>query len=43
MARLWSGIYFGDFVSLYLALLWDEDPSSSRMIDSLNEQLATAQ
>jgi glucose/mannose-6-phosphate isomerase len=29
MARLWTGIYFGDFVSVYLGLLWEQDPTSA--------------
>ena len=40
IARLFSLIYPGDFVSLYLAMLYRVDPTPVRMIDLLKSRLA---
>lgn len=40
LARLFSAIYFGDWVSLYLALLYRIDPTPVAVIESLKKQLA---
>lgn len=40
LARLWTGVYYGDFVSVYLALAWGEDPTVIPSIDALKEALA---
>lgn len=39
LARLMSGIYFGDFVSVYLAFLWDEDPSANRQFEDIHKEI----
>lgn len=41
VARLFSLIYPGDFVSLYLALVYRIDPTPVRMIDLLKSRLAS--
>lgn len=41
LARMFSLIYFGDFVSYYLALLNGADPTPVKVIDYLKGQLAT--
>lgn len=43
LARMMSLIYPGDFVSLYLALLYKIDPTPVAMIDRLKKALAGAQ
>lgn len=43
LARMMSLIYPGDFVSLYLALLYKIDPTPVAMIDRLKDALASAQ
>jgi len=43
LARLWTGVYYGDFVSVYLALVWGEDPTVIPSIDSLKAELAKVQ
>lgn len=40
LARLMSLIYPGDFVSLYLAILYGTDPTPVKMIDLLKSELA---
>lgn len=40
LARMFSLIQFGDWVSLYLAILNDEDPAPVAVIDYLKEQLS---
>jgi len=40
LARILSLIYLGDYVSYYLALLNDEDPSAIRAIDQLKQSLS---
>lgn len=40
LPRLFSLIYIGDFVSYYLAILNEEDPTPVKRIDYLKEQLA---
>lgn len=40
VARLFSLVYPGDFVSLYLALLYEVDPTPVKMIDLLKSRLA---
>lgn len=40
LARLWTGVYYGDFVSVYLALVWGEDPTVIPSIDALKAELA---
>ncbi|MBI2266643.1 MAG: bifunctional phosphoglucose/phosphomannose isomerase [Armatimonadetes bacterium] len=39
LARMFSLLYFGDFVSLYLAFLWGEDPTPIPVIDRLKQEL----
>lgn len=39
LARLFSAIYFGDFVSVYLALLNEVDPTPVKRIEELKKQL----
>ena len=41
MARLYSALYFGDFVSYYIALLGEVDPTPIRSIDRLKKSLAS--
>ena len=41
VARLFSLIYPGDFVSLYLAMVYKVDPTPVRMIDLLKSRLAS--
>jgi glucose/mannose-6-phosphate isomerase len=41
LARMFSLIYLGDWVSFYLAALHGEDPSPVAVIDSLKQELAT--
>lgn len=43
LARLWTGVYYGDFVSVYLALAWGEDPTVIPSIDALKAELAKVQ
>ncbi|HEX5323062.1 MAG TPA: bifunctional phosphoglucose/phosphomannose isomerase [Capsulimonadaceae bacterium] len=43
LARLWTGVYYGDFVSVYLALVWGEDPTVIPSIDALKVELAKVQ
>jgi glucose/mannose-6-phosphate isomerase len=40
LARMFSLIHFGDWVSLYLAILNNEDPEPVRVIDYLKNELA---
>jgi glucose/mannose-6-phosphate isomerase len=40
--RMLYGIYLGDYVSYYLALLYDVDPTQSESVTYINEQLAAA-
>ena len=40
LARMFSVIYFGDFVSVYLAYLYKEDPTPIKAIDYLKNELA---
>ena len=40
LARLFSLIYLGDFVSLYLAIMYKEDPTAIKMIEDLKKELA---
>jgi len=40
LARMFSLIQFGDWVSLYLAILNDEDPTPVAVIDYLKGELA---
>ena len=42
LARLFSVIYLGDWVSFYLALLYHIDPTPVAVIESLKKQLARA-
>lgn len=42
IARFFYLLYYGDFVSLYLALLLGEDPSSIEVIDRLKKELAVS-
>ncbi len=42
LARMFSLVHLGDWVSLYLAFLNGEDPSPVAVIDRLKEQLRTA-
>ena len=39
LARIFSLIYLGDFVSVYLALMYKEDPTAILMIDTLKKEL----
>lgn len=39
LARILYLIYFGDYVSIYLALLYSKDPSPVKIIDELKERL----
>ncbi len=41
LARIFSLVYFGDWVSLYLAVLNNEDPEPVAVIDYLKKELAT--
>ena len=40
LAQMLSAIHFGDYVSYYLALLYEIDPTPVRVIDYLKERLA---
>jgi glucose/mannose-6-phosphate isomerase len=40
LARLWSVIYLGDYVSYYLAILNEVDPTPVKKIDILKQKLA---
>jgi glucose/mannose-6-phosphate isomerase len=40
LARLWSVVYLGDFVSYYLAILNEVDPTPVKKIDYLKNKLA---
>ena len=40
LARMFSMIHFGDFVSVYLAYLYKEDPTPIKAIDYLKNELA---
>lgn len=40
LARIFSLIYLGDFVSFYLAVLYETDPTPVQVIDYLKHQLA---
>jgi glucose/mannose-6-phosphate isomerase len=40
LARIFSLIYLGDFVSIYLAVLYGEDPTPVRRIDELKKRLS---
>ncbi len=40
LARIFSLVYLGDWVSLYLAILNNEDPTPVKMIEYLKEELA---
>ena len=39
LERIFSLIYLGDFVSVYLAFLYKEDPTAIKMIDELKKEL----
>lgn len=39
LARILYSIYFGDYVSVYLALLYERDPSPVKIIDELKKEL----
>ena len=39
MARMFSLIYVGDFMSFYLAILNEEDPTPVKRIDYLKRRL----
>jgi glucose/mannose-6-phosphate isomerase len=43
LARMFSLIHFGDWVSLYLAILNNEDPEPVKVIDFLKSELAKVQ
>jgi glucose/mannose-6-phosphate isomerase len=40
LARMFSLIHFGDWMSLYLAILNNEDPEPVEVIDYLKNELA---
>ena len=40
LAQMLSAIHFGDYVSFYLAMLYEIDPSPVKVIDYLKERLA---
>jgi glucose/mannose-6-phosphate isomerase len=40
LAQILSAIHFGDYVSYYLAMLYEIDPSPVKTIDYLKERLA---
>jgi len=40
LTRIFSLIYLGDFVSIYLAMLYGEDPTPVRRIDELKKRLS---
>jgi glucose/mannose-6-phosphate isomerase len=40
LTRIFSLIYLGDFVSIYLAVLYGEDPTPVRRIDELKKKLS---
>ena len=40
LARAFSLIYLGDFVSVYLAIMYGEDPTAIKMIDTFKKELA---
>jgi glucose/mannose-6-phosphate isomerase len=40
LSHMMTGVYFGDYVSFYLAMLYGVDPSPVKVIDYLKSQLA---
>jgi glucose/mannose-6-phosphate isomerase len=40
LAQMLSSIHFGDYVSFYLAMLYDVDPTSLKVVDYLKRRLA---
>lgn len=40
LAQMLSAVHFGDYVSFYLAMLYDVDPTSLKVVDYLKQRLA---